>query len=72
MPNTGTLLVCWLRYDAAKTVDLKGTVTKVEWMNPHARFYVDVKDEGGGATGGGARLTNWEFEPGQPERSDVL
>src|SRR5215475_2739295 len=32
-------------YDAAKPVTLKGTVTKVEWMNPHARFYIDVKDD---------------------------
>lgn len=46
-------------YDRAKTVELKGTVTKVEWMNPHARFYVDVKDDGG-------KVTNWEFELGSP------
>jgi hypothetical protein len=46
-------------YDRAKPISLKGTVTKVEWMNPHARFYVDVKDEGG-------KLTNWEFELGSP------
>jgi hypothetical protein len=46
-------------YDRAKTVELKGTVTKVEWMNPHARFYVDVKDET-------SKVTNWEFELGSP------
>ena len=46
-------------YDRAKTVQLKGTVTKVEWMNPHARFYLDVKDDG-------AKTTNWEFELGSP------
>jgi hypothetical protein len=46
-------------YDRAKTVKLKGTVTKVEWMNPHARFYLDVKDEGG-------KVVNWEFELGSP------
>ena len=46
-------------YDRAKTVELKGTVTKVEWMNPHARFYVDVKDDKGG-------VANWEFELGSP------
>jgi hypothetical protein len=46
-------------YDRAKTVQLKGTVTKVEWMNPHARFYVDVKDDGG-------KVVNWEFELGSP------
>ena len=32
-------------YDANKPVTLKGTVSKVEWTNPHARFYVDVKDD---------------------------
>lgn len=47
-------------YDNKKPVDLTGTVTKVEWMNPHARFYLDVKDE---ATG---KVTNWEFELGSP------
>ena len=46
-------------YDAAKPVTLKGTVTKVEWMNPHARFYIDVKDDAGA-------VTNWEFELGSP------
>ena len=46
-------------YDSAKPVTLTGTVTKVEWMNPHARFYLDVKDEGG-------KVTNWEFELGSP------
>jgi hypothetical protein len=45
-------------YDRAKTVQLKGTVTKVEWMNPHARFYLDVAD--------GGKTTNWEFELGSP------
>ena len=42
-------------YDANKPVTLKGTVTRVEWTNPHARFYVDVKDEKGA-------LTNWNLE----------
>ncbi|MBV8728251.1 MAG: hypothetical protein JO336_00435 [Acidobacteriia bacterium] len=46
-------------YDSAKPVTLTGTVTKVEWMNPHARFYLDVKDEAG-------KVTNWEFELGSP------
>ena len=46
-------------YDRSKSVTLKGTVTKVEWMNPHARFYVDVKDDKGA-------VTNWEFELGSP------
>src|SRR5271169_1157465 len=46
-------------YDSNKAVSLKGMVTKVEWMNPHARFYLDVKDDGG-------KVTNWEFELGSP------
>ena len=46
-------------YDSNKPITLKGAVTKMEWTNPHARFYVDVKDEGG-------KVTNWEFELGSP------
>jgi len=44
-------------YDSKKTVTITGTVTKMEWLNPHARFYVDVK----GADG---KVTNWNFELG--------
>jgi len=46
-------------YDSAKPITLTGTVTKVEWMNPHARFYIDVKDEKG-------EMNNWELELGSP------
>ena len=46
-------------YDATKPVTLKGAVTRVEWTNPHARFYVDVKDESGS-------VTNWNFELASP------
>ena len=46
-------------YDNAKPIALTGTVTKVEWMNPHARFYIDVKDDSG-------TVTNWELELGSP------
>ena len=46
-------------YDANKAVTLKGTVTKVEWTNPHARFYVDVKDERG-------EVVNWNLELASP------
>jgi hypothetical protein len=46
-------------YDRAQPIQLTGTVTKVEWMNPHARFYIDVKDESG-------KVTNWELELGSP------
>ena len=47
------------QYDRNRTVEMKGVVTKVEWMNPHARFYVDVRDEDG-------RVTNWNMELGSP------
>jgi hypothetical protein len=47
-------------YDANKKVTLKGVVTKVEWMNPHAYFYVDVRDE---ATD---KVSSWAFEMGPP------
>ncbi len=47
------------QYDRDKPIQVSGTVTKVEWMNPHARFYIDVKDEGG-------TVTNWNFELGSP------
>ena len=46
-------------YDAGKPVELKGVVTRVEWMNPHARFYVDVKDEHD-------QVTNWNLELASP------
>jgi hypothetical protein len=46
-------------YDNAKPITLTGAVTKVEWMNPHARFYMDVKDDKG-------TVTTWEFELGSP------
>jgi Family of unknown function (DUF6152) len=46
-------------YDSNKPITLHGVVTSVEWMNPHARFYVDVKDDNG-------KTTNWEFELGSP------
>jgi hypothetical protein len=46
-------------YDEKKPVTLKGTVSKVEWTNPHARFYVDVKDDAG-------KVTTWNFELASP------
>jgi len=44
-------------YDSNKPIKISGVVTKVEWMNPHARFYVDVKGTDG-------KVTNWNFELG--------
>jgi len=46
-------------YDSKKPVTLKGIVTKVDWMNPHVYFYLDVKDEQG-------NVTNWALEMGPP------
>jgi DNA/RNA endonuclease YhcR with UshA esterase domain len=42
-------------YDMNKPITVTGTVTRVEWLNPHARLFIDVKDETG-------KVTNWEFE----------
>jgi hypothetical protein len=42
-------------YDEKKVITLIGVVTKFEWMNPHVRFYVDVKDAAG-------VVTNWDLE----------
>jgi hypothetical protein len=46
-------------FDANKPVKLTGTVTKIEWMNPHAYFYIDVKDTSG-------KVDNWGLEMGSP------
>ena len=46
-------------FDSEKPVEKKGVVTKVEWTNPHARFYIDVRDEKG-------EVTNWNFEMASP------
>jgi hypothetical protein len=46
-------------YDEKKPITLTGTITKVEWMNPHVRFYFDVKDDAG-------KVVSWEFELGSP------
>jgi uncharacterized protein DUF6152 len=47
------------QYDASKSTTLHGVVTKIEWTNPHARFYVDVKDKSGS-------VTNWNLELASP------
>ncbi len=46
-------------YDSKKAVSLKGIVTKVDWMNPHVYFFLDVTDESG-------NITNWALEMGPP------
>lgn len=46
-------------FDASKAVRLTGTLTKVEWTNPHIYFYLEVKDEAGNAV-------RWTCESGAP------
>lgn len=46
-------------YDRTKPVKVTGTVSKVEWLNPHVWFYVDVKDDTG-------KITTWGFSGGPP------
>ena len=46
-------------FDIDNSIAVSGTVTKVEWMNPHAWIYIDVKDDDGGSE-------NWAFELGSP------
>jgi len=45
-------------FDANETVEKTGTVTEVEWMNPHAWIYMDVDEDG--------ENVNWAFELGSP------
>ena len=47
-------------FDATKPFKMTGTVTKVEWMNPHTFFYIDVTDEKT------KKVTNWAMEMGSP------
>ena len=47
------------QYDRDKPVTLVGPVTKIDWINPHARFFVDVKDANG-------KVVSWEVELAAP------
>jgi len=46
-------------FDGKKPVTMKGIITKIEWMNPHVWFYLDIKNENG-------EIQNWGFEMGGP------
>jgi len=46
-------------FDITKPVKMHGTVTKMDWINPHAWIYIDVKDADG-------KVTNWRIELGSP------
>jgi Family of unknown function (DUF6152) len=54
-------------FDGNKPIRIEGTLSKLEWTNPHAYFYVDVKDDKG-------NVVNWGCEgatPGQLTRQGV-
>lgn len=44
-----------VEYDASKCNDMTGTLTKVDWENPHVYFYVDLKDSDN-------QVSSWSFE----------
>src|SRR5678815_5762596 len=46
-------------FDASKAIRLTGTLTKVDWTNPHIYFYLDVKDAKG-------KVTEYAFSSGPP------
>ena len=46
-------------YDATKPITIRGAVSKIEWTNPHARFYVDVKEADG-------TTSTWNLELASP------
>lgn len=48
------------QYDVNQPVTLTGVVTKIDWMNPHVYFYIDVENEQTGET------ENWSLEMGPP------
>jgi hypothetical protein len=48
-------------YDTAKKITMKGTVTKVEWKNPHVFYYIDVAD-------GSGTPANWAIEASTPNQ----
>jgi hypothetical protein len=48
------------QYDPEQPIALTGVVTKVDWMNPHVYFYIDVENPATGA------IENWGFEMGPP------
>lgn len=42
-------------FDGNKEITVTGTLTQIDWINPHVYFYMDVKDESG-------KVTNWAVE----------
>jgi len=48
-------------YDQSKPITLEGTITRIDWENPHVHYYVDVADADGA-------MVNWVCETGGPNR----
>jgi hypothetical protein len=48
-----------LEFDANQPITLRGTITRVEWINPHAWIHIDVKDDEG-------NVASWMIETGSP------
>ena len=48
-------------FDRDRSIEVTGTVTEVEWLNPHVWFYIDVENSDG-------EVVNWGFEMGSPNR----
>jgi len=48
-----------LEFDADQPITLRGTISRVEWINPHAWIHVDVVDENG-------EVATWRIEAGSP------
>jgi hypothetical protein len=46
-------------FDASKAIRVKGTLSKIEWTNPHSYFYLEAKDENG-------NTVTWSCEAGSP------
>ena len=50
------------QFNTLKPLQLKGTLARIDWVNPHAYFWLDIKDETG-------KATQWGCETVGPERA---
>jgi hypothetical protein len=48
-------------YDITKKITLKGTITKLDWKNPHVFYYIDAADSAG-------KVANWAIEAATPNQ----
>jgi hypothetical protein len=78
MNLTSLLLVLFLHhsfaaeFDSTKPVELKGTVTRLDWTNPHAWIYIDVKDANGKVSHWACTLTRNGWSRDSVKRGDVI